>query len=482
MTTAAKRSHPSEVPSGRLIVRLTAIMSVLIVTTCGVLSVVLVRRHLEEIRKGLVDRGGEISGFVAREAELGALSGDVAALRQLGTMALGQPDVVYARFFDRKGALLASVGQHPSSDVAVLAPGWSPDGTPIAINPDVWEFQAPIMTTALRHHREELLGEDIGQGLRDQADGARERIGTVAIGIVLSRLQADRRVAFVTAMLFTLVVALLAVASAMVLTHGTLRAFASAAALAEERSRLAELKANFVTQASHEFRTPLAVILACCTALKRYGARLTPDEQRRRLGKIHASVRHMTELIEDVLTLGRGESGKLVCAPQATDLEALCQEVVADVEAASTSAQTVALRCATSGRDAMIDPKLVRQILRNLLSNALKYSPNGTAVWLDVTRGDGVIVVQVTDQGIGIPPEDQQAIFEPFHRAVNVGKIPGSGLGLAIAQEAVGLHGGTIAVDSVLGRGTTFTVTLRDDTLAATSSGAVDVSPQHGNR
>jgi signal transduction histidine kinase len=477
MTTLAKRSYPSKVLSGSLVVRLAATMSVLIVTTCIVLSVVLVRRHLEEIRKGLVDRGGEISGFVAREAELGALSGDVTALRQLGMVALGQPDVVYARFFDRTGALLASVGQQPSSGDAVLASGWSPDGTPILVNSDVWEFQAPIMTTALRHHREELLEEGIGRNVHDQASGARERIGTVSIGIVLSRLHADRRIAFITAMVFTIVVAVLAVAGALVLTHGTLRALASAAELAEERSRLAELKANFVTQASHEFRTPLAVILACCTALKRYAARMTPEEQRRRLTKIHASVRHMTELIEDVLTLGRGESGKLACVPQASDLEALCQEVVADVEAASAAAQGIALRCTSSGRDAMIDPKLVRQILRNLLSNALKYSPDGTTVWLDVTRGDGVIVFRVTDHGIGIPPEDQKAIFEPFHRAANVGKIPGSGLGLAIAQEAIGLHGGAISVDSALGRGTTFTVTLRDNPLAGESPRAAGVSP-----
>jgi signal transduction histidine kinase len=456
--------------SGGLVVRLTATMSVLIVTTCAVLSVVLVRRHLDEIRKGLVDRGGEISGFVAREAELGTLSGDVAGLRQLGEVALSQPDVVYARVFDRTGALLASIGQQGPSDVVVLASGESPDGTPISISADVWEFQAPIMTTALRHHREELLGAGIGEGAGDQAPGARERIGTVSIGIALSRLQTDRRIAFITAMLFTIVVALLAVASAMVLTHGTLRALASAAELAEERSRLAELKANFVTQASHEFRTPLAVILACCTALKRYAARMTAEEQRRRLAKIHASVRHMTELLEDVLTLGRGESGKLACVPQASNLEALCQEVVADVEAAASASGGIVLCCTPSGDDAMIDPKLVRQILRNLLTNALKYSPDGGTVRLNVTRGSGIICLRVADQGIGIPLEDQKAIFEPFHRGANVGKIPGSGLGLAIAHEAIELHGGTIAVDSTPGRGTTFTVTLRDDPLTGQSA------------
>lgn len=178
----------------------------------------------------------------------------------------------------------------------------------------------------------------------------------------------------------------------------------------------------------------------------------------------------MTELLEDVLTLGRGESGKLACVPQASNLEALCQEVVADVEAAASASGGIVLCCTPSGDDAMIDPKLVRQILRNLLTNALKYSPDGGTVRLNVTRGSGIICLRVADQGIGIPLEDQKAIFEPFHRGANVGKIPGSGLGLAIAHEAIELHGGTIAVDSTPGRGTTFTVTLRDDPLTGQSA------------
>jgi signal transduction histidine kinase/HAMP domain-containing protein len=462
-------SPAGNVLGGRLVLRLTVTTSVLIVGTCLVLSVVLVRRHLEDIRHGLLDRGRAIAKFVAREAELGALSGDVDTLRQLGMVALGQPDVAYCRFFDGRHALLASIGEQKDARVAVVSPEDSADSGPDGFDADVWEFQTPITTTAVRPSGEDLLTDGHAQPDRGGSGLARERIGSVSIGIVLTQLHEHRRTAFGTAMAFTLLVAVLAVASAVLLMKGTLRALASAAALADERSRLAELKASFVTQASHEFRTPLAVILACCTALQRFGSRMGPEQQRRRLVKIQGSVRHMTELLDDVLTLGRADSGKLACVPQTVDLDTLCREVVADVQATVTDDRRTILRYDTSRREAVIDGKLVRQILRNLLTNAIKYSPAGGTAWLDVTRTDARIMLRVTDQGIGIPLDDQQAIFEPFHRGANVGKIPGSGLGLAITQKAVALHQGTIDVKSAPGRGTTFIVTLPDGPLPVAS-------------
>jgi len=469
------RVAPSKLLRRGLIIRLTLTTSVLIVGTCLVLSVVLVRRHLQDFRHGLVGRGRAIAKFVAREAELGALSGDVDALRQLGMVALGQPDVVYCRFFDARHTLLASVGDPKDARVAVVSPEESAESGSEGVDADVWEFQTGITTTAVRPSGEDLL-TDGGHAGRDGSGPERERVGSVSIGLVLTQLHEHRRTAFGTAMGFTLVVALLAVLSAMLLMHGTLRALGDAAALADERSRLAELKASFVTQASHEFRTPLAVILACCTALQRFGSRMAPEQQRRRLVKIQGSVRHMTELLDDVLTLGRADSGKLACDPQAVDLHTLCQEVVADVQATVSEDRRTVLRYDASGHEAMIDGKLVRQILRNLLTNAVKYSPAGGTAWLDVTRADGVITLRVSDQGIGIPPDDQQAIFEPFHRGANVGKIPGSGLGLAITQKAVALHQGTIAVESAPGRGTTFIVTVPDGPLPVASGPAARMS------
>jgi signal transduction histidine kinase len=113
----------------------------------------------------------------------------------------------------------------------------------------------------------------------------------------------------------------------------------------------------------------------------------------------------------------------------------------------------------------MLDTKLMRQILRNLIGNALKYSPEGGTVWVHADRHDGIVTLRVTDQGIGIPLEDRAALFEPFHRGTNVGEIQGSGLGLAIVKKAVTSHGGEIAVESTVGRGSVFTVTLSDHPL-----------------
>jgi len=447
--------------AGSLVVRLTVTTSVLIVATCVLLSIVLVRRHLADIRQGVVDRGRAISEFVAREAELGVLSGDVAALRQLALVARGHTDVVYCRFFDERNVLLLSLGDEASS-APQLVPGPSVDTRPVVVRPDLWEFQARISTPTVHPRREELLA-DGGDGRADvDSLVPREPIGTVAVGITLGQLRAQRRLAFVTAVIFTLLVALLAVASAALLMHGTLRALASAAALAEERGRLAELKADFVTQASHEFRTPLAVILACCNTLQRYGARMGPEQQGTRLAKIEGSVRHMTELLEDVLTLGRAESGKVDCVRQPVDVEALCVELVTEVRATAPEAHRITLRCGRLPGAFMLDMKLVRQILRNLLTNAVKYSPGGGTVWLDVAHRDGALRFRVTDEGIGIPPEDRAAIFEPFHRGTNVDRIQGSGLGLAITRKAVALHGGTISVESAPGRGSSFSVTLPD--------------------
>jgi len=467
--------------AGSLVGRLTLTTSGLIVATCLVLSLVLVRRHLADIRHGLVDRGRTISEFVAREGELGVLSGDVAGLRQLATVARAQPDVVYCRFFDRDGALLVSVSDGRIAPAVSVVPERSADTGPLAVNPDVgddvWEFRALITTTDVRPRREELL-DDRPEDEEDNGSAApREQIGTVSIGIALGQLHEQRRLAFVTAMVFTLVVALLAVTSAALLMHGTLRALATAAALAEERGRLAELKASFVTQASHEFRTPLAVILACSDVLQRYGARLAPDQQQKRLAKIRGSVRHMTELLEDVLALGRAESGKLDCVRQAVDVEALCNDVVADVQATVPETHRLLLDCTGCDGDVMLDAKLVRQILRNLLTNAVKYSPEGGAVWLDVTRRSAAVTFRVTDRGIGIPPGDRAALFEPFYRGANVGKIPGSGLGLAITKNAVALHGGTIVVEDAPGGGTTFSVTLPDEPLPAERAAAAGGAP-----
>jgi signal transduction histidine kinase len=421
------------------------VISALIVGACISLSIVLVSRHVEELRRSLEDRGQTISEFIAREAELGVLSGDVGTLRQLAALAESQRDVVYCRFSDAAGA--------PFGDALAGAPRSAP-------SQDLREFRMPIFTTPPHARREELgFATDAGAAVGTRhVDEARAQVGTVAVGMSTSALKRERGLAIRTASFFTSLVALLAVLSALLLTRRSLQALVHAAELAEERERVAELKTRFVTMASHEFRTPLAVILAANETLKRYGQRMT-TEQQQRLCKITAGVKTMTELLDDVLIVGRTDSGKLRCAPQQVDARQLSEEVVTDLQA-TAPAHTLILSSTDEATEVMLDPKLVRQILRNLLGNAVKYSPEGGTVGLELTRHDGSMVFRVTDQGIGIPPEDQPHLFEPFQRAANVGKAPGFGLGLTITKKAVELHGGNITFQSAPGNGTTFVVTL----------------------
>ena len=231
--------------------------------------------------------------------------------------------------------------------------------------------------------------------------------------------------------------------------------------LAEERGRMAELKGRFVTMASHELRTPLTVILGASDALARYGDRLGIDDQRRRLAKIRTHVLHMTSLLDDVLTVGRAEAGRVSCTPQPTDVAALCREIAEELGSVAGTTHTITFASHLATPTLAVDPKLLTQILRNLVGNAIKYSPAGGRVAIDAWHEADALLVRVADEGIGIAPDDQRHLFEPFQRGANVGTIPGTGLGLAITKRLAETHGGGITVESAPGEGTRFTVTLR---------------------
>jgi signal transduction histidine kinase len=246
--------------------------------------------------------------------------------------------------------------------------------------------------------------------------------------------------------------------------------------LTEERARLAETRVQFVAQASHEFRTPLAVILAAAEALDRYGERMAPADAKERLGRIRTSVRQMRALLDEVLTVGRADAGQAKPEREPVDVPGLCAEVVGELGVEGLAAERVAIACRGLDGPVPLDPKLARQIVRNLVSNAIKYSPVGGGIDLGVSREGGMLAIRVADHGIGIPAEDLARLFDVFHRGTNVGDIPGSGLGLAITQRAVTLLGGTISTESAPGRGTTFTVLLP----VAPGTGAADTRPRAG--
>lgn len=229
----------------------------------------------------------------------------------------------------------------------------------------------------------------------------------------------------------------------------------------EQQRELNELKSRFVSMTSHEYRTPLATILAAAELLRDYGERMPREEVRSILGSIENGVRRMTQMLEDILLIGRADAGRLEYVPTRLPVADVCREIATEsIRAANVESARLDLCCEVAAATAMLDTRLMRHILGNLLSNAFKYSPAGGLVTLAVKGAGETLHFEVRDRGIGIPPEALPRLFETFHRAANVGNIAGTGLGMAIVRRAVELHGGAISVSSRLGEGSTFVVNL----------------------
>lgn len=228
----------------------------------------------------------------------------------------------------------------------------------------------------------------------------------------------------------------------------------------QREKELSELKSSFITTTSHEFRTPLAIILSLTETLSAYRHRLTDAQIADRLTKIQQQVEHLKTLMVDVLELARIQARKTSFTPVAVHPAAFCRELLAEFQ----SIFTIAQRLVYHGDDKLpvmhLDKRLFRQILTNLLSNAIKYSAVDKPVTIKVTGTDALLTLQMQDEGIGIPAADLKHLCQPFQRASNVGILPGTGLGLAITKEAVELHGGTLTLTSTLDVGTTVTVTI----------------------
>lgn len=240
----------------------------------------------------------------------------------------------------------------------------------------------------------------------------------------------------------------------------------------EQEKELSRLKTNFVNVVSHEFRTPLGVIMSAAEILENYFERLKPEQRRGHLHDVRHSIEQMTNLMEEVLLLGRVESGRMDFKPEAVDLPGLCRRVVDEQLSVTGRKCPILLDAGDAGVGAKGDEGLLRHIFINLVSNAVKYSPAGSQVRFSVRRVGNDAVFEVRDQGIGIPVQDQPRLFEAFHRGQNVGDIPGTGLGMVIVKRCVDLHDGSIELESAPGRGTSFTVRLKmfsDSTTPARS-------------
>lgn len=236
-----------------------------------------------------------------------------------------------------------------------------------------------------------------------------------------------------------------------------------------QEKELSELKLRFFSMVSHEFRTPLSIILGSAQLLIESSQQWTESKKLKNLHRIQSSAKVMTQLLTDILTLTRAEAGKLECNPELVDLESFCLNLVEDIQLCSEKQHQIKLVSQGRCSHAYLDEKLLYSIMSNLLLNAIKYSPQGGNIKFALSCSPEAVIFQVKDEGIGIPLEDQQALYEPFHRGKNVGDIVGTGLGLAVVKKCLYLHRGEISVESQVGVGTTFTVKIPQGTdLAVT--------------
>ncbi len=227
----------------------------------------------------------------------------------------------------------------------------------------------------------------------------------------------------------------------------------------QQLRELSDMRSRFVSMVCHEFRNPLNNIALSVSSLNRYDTQLHPDEKADYLSTVEANVERMTQMIDDILVIGKIEAKVLEVNPQPLDVVAFCQDLLAEQEFMRAHAP-IRFCCRARQLWTSLDERLLRSILSNLLSNAIRYTPELKAITLTLSRRQNYVIFRMQDEGMGIPLGDRRHLFEPFHRGRNTSNIPGTGLGLSIVKQFVELQNGTISVTSRLGMGTSFGVRL----------------------
>ncbi|MBP0017325.1 MAG: CHASE domain-containing protein [Cyanobacteria bacterium SBLK] len=228
----------------------------------------------------------------------------------------------------------------------------------------------------------------------------------------------------------------------------------------QQTREISNLKMQFFSTTSHEFRTPLSTILISAQSLINNQHNFSEEQQLKIYHRIQNVTRRLTQLLNDILTLARAESGHLEFTPEILILDQLCWQIVDELEPDRLEQRRIQIENHYPDRQVYLNRKLLRAILTNLLGNALKYSPLESAVHLEIRGSDRELKFKIWDRGIGIPKESREKIYEPFYRANNVGNIIGTGLGLSVVKTCVELQGGSIAIASRTEGGTIFTVKL----------------------
>lgn len=229
-------------------------------------------------------------------------------------------------------------------------------------------------------------------------------------------------------------------------------------ALSKEKE-LGEIKSRFVSMASHEFRTPLSTVLSSASLIQNYAKEEEQEKRLRHVKRIKDSVKHLNELLEDFLSLGRLEEGRVRTEFHQLNVKEFMEETIDEMKPILKPGQSIQL--VQSGQNSFVsDKRLLKNIMINLLGNAVKFSPENSLVTVRADNTAKELHIAIEDRGIGIPKEDQVHLFSTFYRAKNATNIQGTGLGLHIVQRYVELLNGNVKLQSAVGEGTTVTVAL----------------------
>lgn len=231
----------------------------------------------------------------------------------------------------------------------------------------------------------------------------------------------------------------------------------------EQEKELNFLKSRFISMISHEYRTPLTVILTSTYLIEQYYQGTNREQFDKFIFKIRESVKSMIKLLEDVLTIGKSESGKFSLSIDKIRLVDFCNDIIEEVQVIDNKKHIFEFNYVNNDFEVISDVNSLKHIISNLLLNAAKYSPGQDNVIINLEDLNNDVKMEVIDFGIGIPIEDQSLLFEAFYRASNVGAISGTGLGLSIVKRFVDTIKGTITVDSKRNEGTKFTIIFPKD-------------------
>jgi PAS domain S-box-containing protein len=228
----------------------------------------------------------------------------------------------------------------------------------------------------------------------------------------------------------------------------------------EKERELNELKSKFVSIASHEFRTPLSTVMSSAALIQQYKDKKDFEKQDKHILRIKSSVNHLTQILNDFLSLGKLEEGKIDVTFEDIDVEHFLGEISEEVSSFLKEGQKLRVTRGPGIDQIKTDPRILRNIMFNLISNASKYSDVNKAIDISCEKKDSRILFKIKDEGIGIPKEDQKHLFDRFYRASNAGNVQGTGLGLNIVRRYVELIGGEISFTSEYEKGTTFLISI----------------------